>query len=165
MTVGEIFRKANLSPRGPVRWKEQVPESRAGVYVVARVGNPNDSCKPCELPFKDPLRSDLEIDLEFEHQRWLASEPVVYIGKTDQTIHKRIGAFYGHKCGKRSPHAGGQVVHLLKCDLWVYWSPSATPSDDERTMLCAFKKEAGQAPFANFNGKHGKNGKRIRRSN
>jgi len=167
MTVGEIFAKAKLSHLwGPVQWKDKdnVPdESKPGVYVVARVGKPDESCEPCKLQLIDPRRDGLVIDLEYEHQRWLRSEPVMYIGQTTKsTLHKRIGDFFRHKCGNRSPHAGGQIVHLLKCPLWVYWSPSRNPYDDEPAMLCAFKEQAGQVPFANFNGKYGKKGKRIR---
>ena len=151
MTVAEIFQKADLSVLGPVRWGKQVPESRSGVYLVARVADPNVNCKTCALPFK-PIGSDLKLDHGYEKHRWLKSEPVVYIGKTDQTIRKRVGAFYLQKCGNRGPHAGGQVVKLLKCDLWVHWSPSTHPKDDERKMLCAFKKHALQVPFGNFDG-------------
>lgn len=167
VTVAEIFRKTNLSLCGPVRWKAPVTGSSAGaagVYVVARVSDPNGGCKSCALPFKDPFPADLELDLEYELHRWIPKEPIVYIGKTDETIRKRVAAFYRHKCGDGSPHAGGQVVHLLECDLWVYWSPSDNPYDTELSMLCSFKEEADQVPFANFDGKQGKLGRRIRRS-
>jgi len=135
LTVAEIFRKANqpnFSPRGPVQWGTQISESCAGVYVVARVGNATVGCKACALSFIDfanpydnlnnPL-PPLDLDLKYERKRWLENEPVVYIGQTtDRTIHKRVGQFYRHKCGNPSPHAGGRVVHLLRCDLWVDWS-------------------------------------------
>ena len=122
LTVAEIFKNANLSPRGPVRWGTQVSESGAGIYVVARVGDATVGCKACALPFIDfanpydnlkyPL-SPLDLDLEYERKRWLPNEPVLYIGKTDRPIHKRVGEFYRHKCGDTSPHAGGQVVKLF----------------------------------------------------
>jgi hypothetical protein len=153
MTVAEIFRKAGLSPRGPVRWETQVPDSSAGVYVVARVGNPASGCEACAVAFIDPIPADLTLDLEYETQRWLANEPVLYVGKTDQPIRKRVGQFYRHKCGDRSPHAGGQVVKLLRCDRWVYWAPAASPYETEQTMIAAFREQAGQRPFANEDGK------------
>ena len=38
LTVTELFRNVeNLSLLGPVPWKTQISEYRAGVYVVARV--------------------------------------------------------------------------------------------------------------------------------
>ena len=164
MTVTEIFRKANLSPLGPVPWGTQVPELCAGVYVVARVGDPYGGCKSCVLPFIDQLPPNIDVDLESERQRWLPNEPIVYIGQTtDQTLAKRIRQFYRHKCGDSRPHAGGQVVKLLRCNLWVYWSPATDPLESERTMILAFKNQAGQEPFANWDGKQQR--RRIRRSN
>jgi hypothetical protein len=161
MTVAEVFGSASLSPHDPVRWKAPIRETSRGVYVVARVGDANGVCMACDPPFKDSRSLGVEVDLESENRRWLRSEPVVYIGKADQTIQKRVGQFYQQECGKRSPHAGGQAILLLDCDLWVYWSPSSSPLDSERTMLRAFEKETGQAPFGNFSGKRGR--KRIRR--
>jgi hypothetical protein len=153
MTVAEIFRKARLSPCGPVRWMtQQVPESSAGVYVVARVPCLTVNCRGCTLPFIDPLPSELQLDLEFERQQWLRlqHEPAVYIGQTTrQTIRKRVEQFYQHKCGRKGPHAGGQIVKLLKCDMYVYWSPASNPKASEQMMICAFKEQVGQLPFAN----------------
>lgn len=173
MIIAEIFAKAkqpNFSPRDPVQWGTQVSESCAGVYVVARVSDATVGCKACALPFDFANPYDnlniplcpLDLDLEYERKRWLESEPVVYIGQTtSRTIHNRIGQFYRHKCGNPSPHAGGQVVHLLRCDLWVYWSPADNPYATEQTMLCAFREQLGQEPFANgWSGTR----KRIRRS-
>jgi hypothetical protein len=146
-----------------------VSESSEGVYVVARVGEPKSVCKACTLPFIDfsnrydnlniPL-CRLGLNREYEQARWLQNEPVVYIGKTDGPIHQRVSKFYCHKCGDSGPHAGGQVVKLLRCDLWVYWLPANKPYDTEQTMLCAFKDKVGQEPFANWDRK--RNGKRIR---
>ena len=164
MTVTELFEKANLQAFGPVLWGTQVREPSAGVagvYVVARVDDPNVDCKACDLPplidftnnpydnLRKPLPPNLRYDPEYERQRWLKSEPVVYIGRTCGTIQKRVGDFYRHECGNRSPHAGGQVVKLLRCPLWVYWSPATDPCCSEGAMICAFKKQVGKEPFAN----------------
>ena len=162
VTVAETFKQAGLSPSGLVPWGTDVPESNAGVYVVARVGDPNLGCKACGLPFIDPLPPNIVLDLEYERRRWLPNEPIVYIGKTDRPLQKRVGEFYGHKCGDRSPHAGGQVVKLLRCDLWVYWSPAPNPYDTELTMICAFKKQAGQVPFGNTDGRKPRRLRRAR---
>jgi hypothetical protein len=160
LTVAEIFNIANLSPSGPVSWGTDPPETNAGVYVVARVGDARAGCEG-DLRFKDLCGIDL--DLKYEQHRWLPNEPIVYVGKTDRPIRKRLGEFRLHKCGNPSPHAGGQVVKLLQCDLWVYWSPAANPYDTEHTMICAFRQQAGQIPFANEYGGRGQG--RVRRSN
>ena len=160
LTVAELFKTANLSPSIPVPWGTDVTEPRAGVYVVARVGDPEGGCKACALPFSDPLPPNLVFDLEYERWRWLPNEPIVYIGKTDRSIRKRVREFHRHQCGDTSPHAGGQVVKLLQCDLWVYWAPANSPYATERTLIRAFRQEAGHVPFANEDGK--RIGKRIR---
>jgi len=160
LTVAEIFREVNLSPRDPVRWGTQMSEPRPGVYVVARVGDSTVGCKACDLRFKDPLPPVR--DLKYEQQRWLPNEPALYIGQTTRALGKRIRQFYGHKVGEKGPHAGGQVVKLLGCELWVYWSPTTHPKKYEKAMISAFEKRMGKLPFAN--GEHGKS-KRIRHSN
>jgi hypothetical protein len=131
-------------------------ESKAGVYVVSRVGDPEGGCKACDLPFIDPLPPNFVLDLEYEQQRWLPNEPILYIGKTDRPLRERVGEFRRHKCGDTSPHAGGQVVKLLQCDLWVYWAPADNPYDTEQKMISAFGQEAGQVPFADDDGKRSK---------
>ena len=140
MTVAEVFNEASLLPHGPVRWKTQISESSGGVYVVALVGEAN-------LGFQ--LYADYLETLEL--QRWLPNEPVVYIGCTrcKDGLAKRVTDFYRHTYGKKSPHKGGEAVKLLRCDLWVYWSPAIDPFDSERTMINAFKERVGKLPFAN----------------
>ncbi len=39
-TVQQLFAAADLAPTGPVRWCEPVPETKAGVYVVALTHTP-----------------------------------------------------------------------------------------------------------------------------
>jgi hypothetical protein len=164
LTVSELFGTANLSPQDRVPWEtglSDLPKSK-GIYVVARVGDPNLDCQPSDLSFKDPLSPNLILDLEYERQRWLPNEPVLYIGGTTRTIRKRMGDFYRHKIGNKSPHAGGQVVKLLICALWVYWSPTtdkADPMETEKAMISSFKEQVGHLPFGN--GEQGKS-KRIR---
>lgn len=164
MTVTELFRAANLSPSGPVPWKERVPDCKeAGVYVVARTNDATIGCTASELPFRDPPQ-DIGIDLDYERQRWLRDEPIVYIGQTTgQTIRERVGQFYRQKLGispsgevGMGSHHGGQVILLLTCPLWVYWSPSDIPENAEKMMLSAFMKKTGNHPFANFWNRRGR---------
>ena len=147
MTVAEVFAAANLSPHGRGPWGDPVGEFSAGIYVIARVNDATLDCDACAWQLVDQL--PVTLDLEYERQRWLPNEPVIYIGKTDRTIHKRVGEFYDHKCGDKRPHAGGQVLLLLQCPLWVYWSPATDPRLSEQTMIRAFKERVGKEPFAN----------------
>jgi hypothetical protein len=89
----------------------------------------------------DTLPSNIDLSREYEERRWLADEPIVYIGQTDQTIRKRLKDFYRHKCGNPGPHAGGQVI--------------------KQTMICAFKAKVGQVPYANYDGAKEKRVRRL----
>lgn len=145
MTINEVFRAAGLEPNGPLPWKQNVEEPTKGVYVVvAKPGSRN--CPLC--PIKTArLR---EIELEFERVLWVAGEGVVYIGQTTrQALKKRIDQFYKHQYGKGSPHHGGQAVHLLNCDLEIYWSSADHPKRAEAKMLFAFMRQGGRLPYAN----------------
>jgi hypothetical protein len=155
VTVAEIFKKAKLSTcKTPMPWGTEIPEASAGVYVVARAKGPKSSCKSLALPPFRVIPTPLDLDLEYEKQRWLPNEPVLYIGKTDQPLLSRVRQFYSHECGRRSPHAGGQVVKLLDCDLWVYWAAADDPYASEQMMISAFKKDVGKVPFANYESVH-----------
>ena len=158
---------ANLRPYGPVPWMTPVPAEGAGsapgIYMVARVNEAMMGCVEAPLKFIDPLPPGLVVDLDYERQRWLPREPVLYIGKTDRPIRDRVREFYNHKCGDPSKHAGGQVLKLLQCDLWVYWSPTTAPLGSEAKAISAFKERAGQEPFGNHETKG--RPKRVRRSN
>jgi hypothetical protein len=153
MTVFEIFNAAQLSHQGPVRWTELISQPGPGVYVVARISDPHQACEHCELPLIDPIPDAISLDLDFENARWLPTEPILYIGQTRQAIDKRVRDFYRHKCVNPSPHAGGQIVHLLACALWVFWAPSTDPYKTEQAMLRAFEERVGHRPFANFDGR------------
>lgn len=141
ITVAEIFKQAGLTPCGPKSWGVQIPERSAGVYVVALV--PDSS-----------VRLDAPVYAEYlderERERWLSEQSIIYIGQTTrQTLTKRLSQFYRHRYGQRSPHRGGEAVKLLRCNLWVYWSPASRPVESERIMISAFQNAAGRKPFAN----------------
>ena len=149
MTVHEVFQFANLVPNGPLPFgdgkSEDPPELSPGVYAVARVSNPMEAGVACGLPLKETP----EIDLEYERRRWLECEPIVYVGKTDRSIRKRVAEFRRQICGQPGSHHGGQIIKLLQCDLWVYWTPTDDPAGAEFDRLCGFKQKAGHLPFGN----------------
>jgi hypothetical protein len=153
VTVAEIFEiaNANLGLSGPIQWGTNPPEdpteSKPGVYVVARVGSPTEACQPCELPIGET--PGIGLDREYERSRWLPEEPIVYVGKSDRSIRRRVAEFRRQICGQQGNHHGGQIVKLLQCKLWVYWMVSNDPLGAEFDMLCAFKQSADQLPFGN----------------
>jgi len=141
MTVSEVFKGANLSPHGPVGWRTEISEHCAGVYVIALTKEAKSSTS---------VLVDVSNLDEHEQQHWFPNEVVVYIGQTSkQTLATRIHQFYVHVYGSKSPHRGGQAVHLLGCDSWVYWAPTPDPKGAEGKMMDAFVERAGHLPFAN----------------
>lgn len=148
MEIDTVFRAAGLSPHGPVNWSDRdakVDEKQAGVYVVAAKSRVRDwpmcPIATAQLP---------ELQLEFEKILWVSDEEIVYIGQTTkQTLTKRIAQFRRHRYGERSPHRGGQSVHLLACELDIYWSEAEDPERSEAKMLFAFMKQGGRLPYAN----------------
>lgn len=139
LTVTELFKAAGLQPSGPVPWLKPVPEKSPGVYVVAIVPTADGDCDPIDV-------SDLPIEIT---ARWNESQPVIYVGRASKSISRRISQFYQHRYENRSPHRGGRDVLLLKCALWVYWSPTDNYDKAENVMIEAFKAAVGRLPFAN----------------
>ena len=140
ITVRELFDWAGAPVHGPVPWNDPVTEKRAGVYVVAVTQDPDVQSG---LADPGPLGAGLV-------SRWNPSQAILYVGQTTRPLSKRIGEFYRHVWGARSPHRGGQDIKLLSCPLWVYWSPTDQPDEAEFRMIEEFEARAGRLPFANM---------------
>lgn len=139
--VTDVFGAAGLTPRGPVRWGEAVPERLPGVYVVALVASAD---APCPRREHEEWCSN---PLTFE--RWQVGQPVIYIGRTRRPLRKRVREFYRHKYGDKRPHCGGQEVLRVECPLWVYWAATEEPASAEHKMIEQYKAVARTFPYAN----------------
>jgi len=148
MNVIGLFEHCGLLPNGPSAWGETIPCELAGVYTVTV--NP-DPAWNAGLQAPSQLSPELRV-------RWLPGQPILYIGKAGglglkSTLRKRIGQFYRHRYGDRSPHRGGQDLKLLlPLPLWLFWAPRQDPLAVEHMMLAAFRLDAGHRPFANRQG-------------
>lgn len=152
ISVAQLFVAAHTEPVGPIPWGRvpPVPLAPGGVYVVATDwGITNRVGAGRSVSFLPESAAD----------KWHIGQPVVYIGCTTRPIAVRLREFYRHKRGNRSPHYGGQDVHLLvdaKWPLWVWWSrmePGAAKRA-EAAMLERFARGLPEAaayryPFAN----------------
>jgi hypothetical protein len=105
----ELFEGVGVVPCGPVPWNNPVLETRSGIYVVARVPSAD------ELGERVEAEDILKIGHTSKHKFWLSDQPVVYVGKAT-CLRQRLGQFYRHRYGNRSPHRGGQDVLLLHRD-------------------------------------------------
>lgn len=143
VTVREVFAAAGLQPCGPVRWQEPVSEARPGVYVVALTS----SCD--EVSTATTADVALDAACANERARWIADEPVLYIGRTKRALRRRLSEFYAHRYGARRPHRGGQAVIGVTLNRWVYWAPTRDWALAEEAMIDHFRREVGSLPFAN----------------
>jgi hypothetical protein len=78
------------------------------------------------------------------------AEGIVYIGRTSQTLARRLDQFYRHRPGAKSPHHGGEKILALAGPLSVYWSPTGTPHAKERQLIQEFVKRYGRFPHGNL---------------
>jgi hypothetical protein len=71
---------------------------------------------------------------------WLGDQTVLYAGKADSTVRRRVGQYYRTPLGARSPHAGGWFLKTLDIldRLFVHFGPSPDPEAAERHLLEAF---------------------------
>jgi hypothetical protein len=131
--VKDLFEKASIAMCGPIPWLTPVAESASGIYVIALV---------------EPLAVSIETLPEPERSRWISGQEIIYIGRAT-SIRRRIGQFYKHEYGRRSPHRGGQAIKLLVDPMQVYWGTALDCAIAEHSMIEAFRSEVGALPFAN----------------
>ena len=85
---------------------------------------------------------------------WVDGANVVYIGKTDVTLHKRLSAYLKFGKGKSTSHWGGRLIWQLADheELIVCWKEmkKGSPRDYEKNLIDDFKKRYMKRPFANL---------------
>lgn len=158
-TVASLLATAHLElqPHKVVRWGTAPKMPDHGVYVVSRLQDPEARGEPTDPRFDHDAVTrllaacpHLTLDghtgpspqalTERLGAFWLPDEPVLYIGKADVPVTKRVTQYYGTRIGARSPHKGGWFIKTLaELDrLWVHCVASPRPQHDEEVMLTAF---------------------------
>lgn len=156
-TVAGLFAAAELEPHGVVRWRTPVPESSAGVYVVALTGDPTAvtatlpgaPLDSAELDRLLDLRPQLKLDgneptvhglSKRLESFWLSDETVLYVGRAGQPLRKRVRQYYRTPLGAKRPHAGGWWLKTLTVldRLFVHFAVTTEYKTAERTMLNSF---------------------------
>ena len=140
--VEELKRQGlyDLQVQGPVRWGNNVPSYKSGVYVVSLSDTPekNNNLKEripiCETKIENVWlknASKMTIDgqkakigkiTSFLSEYWLPEENILYIGETND-LNRRVNECYKHQIGKSKPHSGGQWLHALSIcrETFVYF--------------------------------------------
>lgn len=164
-SIASLFASAGLAPKGSVRWMEELPEGKPGVYVLSLTGDTEvvpstQQTAPIDTIQIDRLiatRRYIQVDREPATSDllkgrlssfWLPKESILYIGRTKTPLRSRVGDFYRHTIGDPSPHAGGWWVKMLAClpDVHVHYSPTGNFVEAEETMLRYFIANAELPP-------------------
>lgn len=139
-------------PDGFVSWNESVYVNEKGIYVVS-ADRPIDSKDISEGKIEKWIEQvprlliDDQMACVTTLKRRLTqfidpNEQILYIGKTDKTIHERVSQFYSHVLSKPSPHRGGHWIKTISdmSLLKVYYAVTENPADVEFQMLDFYSK-------------------------
>lgn len=164
ITVNELVKEAGLDPKSlkKVKWGTPVSTQKEGVYIVSLSETPDANNSLAEIPISRNILKEwidkvdgfklggkLTHDIKtIKHELskfWLFDENILYIGKASN-LHERIGAFYRHKTGKKSPHSGGHWIKILKNvnELYVYYIECDNCEYYEAKTLCIFFEQVSQ---------------------
>jgi hypothetical protein len=182
--VQSLFAAADVPLAGVVGWRNRVPVSGPGVYVIALSHDAASlsgaaGCPVSRVALEEWLERRPELTLDGRRPTidevtarlrafWLPDEPVLYIGKAT-SLATRVGQYYATPLGARRPHAGGHFLKTLAAldELHVFYGPCADPLNAEDAMLRAFVDGVSAEtvarlhdselplPFANLEWPHG----------
>lgn len=139
---------------------ERVPK-KPGIYVV--IGNYSDmpdflkkGTGP-EFHFKSgKAPQPMNYPLNNLERKWVYDTGILYIGKTDRTLQKRITEYMRFGQGEDIAHRGGRSIWQLpnSDNLIIGWKvidEPSIPEKVEKALLKEFKeKHNNQLPFANL---------------
>lgn len=170
-TINSLLASVNIPLMGQVQWGQKIPSQEHGIYIIALTDDPNQNNNtfpqaPLDMAAimawlahatemtldKQPHPTTAAIAQRLQ-QFWLPSETIIYIGKADQPLRKRVGDFYNHKLGRKGPHAGGHWLKTLSNinELQVYYAECDQAKQVETALLEQFAANANNnIPFANL---------------
>ena len=157
-SIADLLKQVGLQWTGVVQWGEPVPSLKQGVYLLSLASRcdqnpvitgdaPVDRREVAgwlaRVPsFKLDGRSEPSPDDVVQRlgEFWLRDESILYIGKTDRALRKRVNEYYGTNLGNRSPHRGGHWIKTLSVlhDTFVHYAETPRPEESEGDLLRAF---------------------------
>ncbi len=155
-----LLRSVGLLADGPAVWGRPVPAQGPGVFVVelpaplaaapielTRVGKWLERVTTLRLDGQLPTSRALAARLG---SFWLPSQTVVYIGASEASVARRVGAMARTELGDRRPAAGGHWLKTLRSldggKLW--WAATDAPVEYEDALLAAFAAGVPEADLA-----------------
>lgn len=168
----ELIRELGLLVDGPAQWSRPVPSRAPGIFVVELPSALADA--PIDITsIRRWLERVPELTLDGErptpqalakrlHEFWLASEPVLYVGRSAKQIGARVAAMYATPLGDARPHSGGHWLRTLSVlpELRIWWAETDAHEEYEDALLTEIEaRNAGSGrdaatgrllPFANL---------------
>lgn len=122
-----------------------------GAYAVLRATP--DAPRFLERSVGGPYRGELPALVSELAARWNEGASLVYLGKTDRPLAKRVRELARYGAGEKEAHAGGRYMWQLAdhADLLVAWIVSDEPAALEADLVAEFEAAYDQLPFANIN--------------
>ena len=157
-TVSQLVASEGIELTGKVRWGEAVEEHSLGIYIVSLSDSEHDNkgildsapisieairswihkIPTLTLDSKENPRAEAVRDRLAEF--WMPDENILYVGKTDASLHKRVRDYYHTELGEPGPHAGGRWIRTLSNlhQLFIYYAICSDPSSIEGRVLRRF---------------------------
>jgi transcription elongation factor GreA len=163
--AAELLRSLGLLVDGPARWEAPVPSRSPGIFIV-ELPNGAESAPIDVIALRRWLERVPALTLDGAHptpqelqrwlsDRWLASESVLYIGRSAKSLGARVSGMYATPLGGTKPHPGGHWLKTLSAlrDLRVWWAETDAHEEYEDALLTAIAgRNDGRLPFANLTG-------------
>jgi hypothetical protein len=97
---------------------------------------------------------DPTISVDTLTKLWVAETPILYMGKTHDTLRRRIRALLDFGSGKPIGHWGGRALWQVRGaeQFVICWRPivDEDPRTVEKSMIAEFVRNFGKRPFANL---------------
>lgn len=160
-----LFQSVGVAATGQVAWRQRIPTSAHGIYVVSLRRDADDPTGLAEAPLDHSAITEwmeltprwtvhghrLEPDEVGDHMArwWLPRTSVLYIG-TAKTLSNRVSAYYRTPLGAHRPHAGGYWIKTLAIlpSLTVHYHVASGPIGSERDLELKLQESflAGYGP-------------------
>ena len=146
----DLLRSVGLLADGPGQWGRPVAAPGPGVFVVELVAAlPNAPTELTRVGKWIERVASLRLDGERPSSRaltsrlasfWLPSQTVLYIGRSEVSVARRLIAMARTELGDRQPYAGGYWLKTLRgleaTRLW--WAPTDASEEYEDALFDAF---------------------------
>ena len=169
LSPAALFQSVGVAPTGQVAWRQRIPSSAHGVYIVSLHSDADDSTGLAEAPLdRSPITEwmaltppwtvhghRLGVDDVAAHmaQWWLPRTSILYVG-TAKTLSSRVADYYRTTLGAHKPHAGGywiktlSVLSTVTVHYHVATGPIGSERDIESKLQNSFLSGYGQVPDA-----------------